>query len=171
VNAYGNAKGRTTLAVRQGSHVIEVRYGDRPAQAWRFDAMPGAQLEHTFTPPPEEVGAPPPAPSKTMPILLTSLGGAMLAGGAVTGILALDQSKRIERACPEGTCPNGYGLDDKRAAAQAFGRATDVLLIGGGVVAAAGVTWLFWPRKSAQTPAPSVACTGTGCGAFVNGQF
>jgi hypothetical protein len=84
--------------------------------------------------------------------------------------VALNRFKRIENACPNDTCPAGYGLDAQRSSTYTLVRATDILLIGGGVVTASGLVWLFL-SPSSKSPTAAAACTGTGCGAYLSGRF
>jgi hypothetical protein len=172
VNAYGVSAGRLELGLRSGRHVIEVRFNQGEPLIWQFDAMPGGKLSHDFARPVATEAPAPQRSSRTVPIVLTVAGGVLLAAGAVTGFVALDRAKRIDQACPNDTCPNGYGIEGERSTAYTLVRTTDVLLIGGGVLAVTGLGWLIFARKpSPATPAASAGCTGNGCGAFVAGRF
>jgi hypothetical protein len=174
VNVYGPASGKMVLGIRQGHHLIEVKFGTGASTVWELDAMPGARSERVFQAPREEARAASRTP--VVPIVVTTTGGLMLAAGAVTGFLAYNRAKRINEACPNETCPYGYGLDDARSTAQTLVSATDVLLVGGGVLAVAGLTWWILSPRGAAAPAtgrltPRLGCFGTGCSAGLSGSF
>lgn len=180
-NTYGPvADGKIELGLRPGHHVLTARAAGREDQVWEFEAQPGPALSHAFRLAPP---APPPAPepprkgpdatpapeparphgasSGPLPWILVGLGGAMVAAGTLTGVLALNKTSDIEARCPSNVCPVGYDLDADRSAARGLVRATDVLLIGGGLLAAAGITWtLLAPSRG---PGAAAACTGAGC--------
>lgn len=171
-NVYGPATGKLPLGVRQGRHVFEVHYANGAPQTWEVDAMPGGKLERRFHPPPPPAskGAP------VVPILVTVTGGLMLAGGAVTGAVAYSRAKKIEDACPDQVCPYGYGLAEERASAQRWVTVTDVLLVGGGTLAAAGLTWWILSPRGSSSPqtgglTPRIGCAGSGCSAGLSGSF
>jgi hypothetical protein len=65
------------------------------------------------------------------------LGGALLAGGAVTGGLALSKNSEIESNCPGGKCPASER--DALDARATLGITTDILLGAGAVAAVAGI--------------------------------
>jgi hypothetical protein len=77
------------------------------------------------------------------PWITVGIGGALLAAGTITGILALGKTSDISTACPNNTCPSSYDLEGNRSSARGLVRATDILLLGGGLIAAGGLTWLL----------------------------
>jgi hypothetical protein len=74
------------------------------------------------------------------PWLTIGVGAALLVSGAVTGILAKSADDEVIAGCPTlERCDET--VRDARDRAAALGQVTDVLLVAGGVVVAAGVTW------------------------------
>jgi hypothetical protein len=97
---------------------------------------------------------PPPEPRSLLPPLAAlAVGGAGLAVGAVTGMLALARMPGLKEACGSDLhlCPESYRgeLDSTRA----LGHVSTAGFILGGVGAAVGVTLLLWPQKR---PGPKV---------------
>lgn len=79
-------------------------------------------------------------------------GAAMLAGGAITGILATVQNGDLDEACPDSRCaPGRQGEID---ALSGLALTTDILLIAGGVIAATGIVLMFLPEKDESETAP-----------------
>lgn len=191
VNAYGPVASTLTIGLHPGRHALRARAANGEESAtWELDALPGTRAEHAFvivsTPPsPKTSPKPEPAPvtqpesSRAAPILLLTVGGAALIGGAVTGAIAMNKVSRLESRCPGDVCPAGTGLDEERGAIKRYSRATDWLLIGGGVVAATGVVWLLATgsqpehgetRKDAHAR-PDLACSTAGCTVLFTGSF
>lgn len=93
-------------------------------------------------------------------------GVAALAGGAVTGALAISKDKDLEKSCePEGCYSSEYELIDAR---DALASTSTALFISGGVIAATGATLLIVFRKDrgdvdvALAPGPgSIRLTGS----------
>ena len=78
--------------------------------------------------------------SAVAPWLTMGLGGALLAGAAVTGILAKREDDSVREACP--TLRNcDLSLVPARDRAVELGHITDALLVSGGALVAGGVTW------------------------------
>ena len=194
-NAYGPVNGGLEIGVRPGHHVLRARTqnGDEP-KPWEIDAAPGAKLDHTFVVVKSDEAARSRSSSSTrspsddtrsshaVPWLVTGLGGTMLLGAAVTGIIVWTRVQRLDSRCPNDTCPAGSGLDGDRETTKRLMRATDFLLVGGGVVATTGVLWLLFssdagareretaPRTSSISP-PNLSCSGVGCTLSITGKF
>lgn len=182
-NTYGPVDGSTTIGIRPGHHIVTARAQGFEDATWEFDAFAGGTADHAFAlapvkvaPPPPQGGvgpvspAPEPPPSKTLPWVVTGVGAAMLLTGGVTGALALGKTKDIEKSCPNDLCPAGFDLDGERSSARTLVTLTDVLLIGGAIVTAGGVTWLLLSGSGdKETPAragrviPSGGCSALGC--------
>ncbi len=99
--------------------------------------------------PPGAVPPPPAArskPSKVGPLVLMisgfGLGGASLITGAVTGGLALNKTDELRDACNNSPCPPAYAEDFDEASTLAT--VSDITLIVGGVLAAAGAGGAIW---------------------------
>ena len=171
-NSYGPVRGKLEVGMRPGIHVITVRVPGFDDAKWEFEAKPGSRESHSFqmtktAPPPVAVQTSSAHRPNLAPWIVAGAGAAMVVVGAVTGAVALTKTSSIANKCPSDACPAGYNLDADRSSARTFVRATDVLLIGGGVVLAAGATWLLLSGSNEQPsptkPAASAMCTGQGC--------
>jgi hypothetical protein len=191
VNAYGPFTGKLELGVRPGRHALRVRTaaGDE-SKSWELDVAPGTKTTHSFAVIPAEEARKPigfgrpveqPPRSQAAPWLVTSLGGAMLVTGAVTGIVVMNKVSRLESRCPNDTCPAGSGLDAERDSIKRLTRVTDVLLVSGAVVASTGIVWLILSGsstrsedaavKTAGIAPPDLGCSGNGCAFTLTGSF
>jgi hypothetical protein len=199
-----------TLRLRSGSHKIVVTSSDGKTETWEVVLSPGRSVDHRFelgtaapaaTPaaapsgaqPPPTAAAPvapgaqpPPAadqPKKSSPLKLVGfiaagVGGAAIIGGVVTGLMAKSKDKKATDQCVNKVCPTAAEKDFDSAASLAT--VTNVLFIGGGVLAAAGVGLIIVGGKSsAENPNPAsaprlrltpVAGSG-GVGLFATGSF
>ncbi|MDQ3036955.1 MAG: hypothetical protein M3Y87_31470, partial [Myxococcota bacterium] len=114
-------------------------------------------------------------PGETWPWIVTGIGGAMLVGGAITGGVAMAERGSLDSQCPLQLCPSGFDLASRRSTIESLAITTDVLLIGGAVVATTGVilALVLGPRSEAIEEEPPVAagCTSTGCFGMVRGEF
>jgi hypothetical protein len=114
---------------------------------------------------------------RTAGFITAGVGGAALIGGIVTGVMAKSASSRATDQCRDKVCPTKAGSDFDSASSLAT--VTNVLFIGGGVLAATGVTLVIVGGKSghdskaASAPrlelAPSVAANSAGL--FARGAF
>jgi hypothetical protein len=160
-NAYGPIDGSTTIRMRQGHHVVRAKRDGVERGVWEFDAQPGEALTHHFRaePPPRPPDVAPRAAEGVHPAawLLTGIGSAALAAGAVTGVMTNHAVSELERQCPNNVCPPGYDLNGKRDSTQTLATVTNALLLGGGLMAAAGVTWLIAHEASTPSQKPDRA--------------
>lgn len=104
------------------------------------------------------VAAPPPAPSpdRTLPIVLLSVGGAALVGGAITGFLALNVRSDLRGSCGGKVCvPNNDSeyadYRQQRDKYRALGTASGVALTMGAGAALTGVALLLFTGKAAPS--------------------
>lgn len=187
-NIYGPVDGKIDIGVRPGHHLITAKLADHDDATWEVDAFAASRDKTAFTMRPRVVApAPGPAPqgANIGPWIVMGIGGAMLASGTITGILALDKTNTIEAKCADDVCPRNFDLDGERSSAKTFVRVTDVLLIGGGVVTLAGLGWLVIggdkresepakpsPRvRASSLPKPSGGCGPDGCRASLKVVF
>jgi len=114
------------------------------------------------------------------PWVIAGSGAAILIGGIITGALAMGLSSDLEASCtenPDGswTCPDDQDLRDKQSTLSVMAPMTDVLLIGGGIIAAVGLTWgilqLMGGDDDEEAPQVAAMCGPTGCGASVRVGF
>jgi tetratricopeptide (TPR) repeat protein len=116
-----------------------------------------------------------------VPWIIAGVGGAMIVVGAITGGVALGLASGLEEDCDavgDGTfsCdPDDQDLRDRQSSLSTMATLTDVMIIGGAVVAAAGVTWgliqMLGGGGEEEAPAVSAMCGPTGCGASVRVGF
>ncbi len=146
-NLVGSSK--LEIGVRPGHHLLTAKLDGYDDATWELDAYAGSRDKHAFAMQPKKVAvvAPPPLGAEqkrgtnVVPWIVAGVGGAMLITGTVTGIVALGKTSDIEKSCPNDTCPKSFDLDGQRSSARTFVRLTDILFIGGAVLAAGGVTW------------------------------
>ncbi|MBW2530147.1 MAG: tetratricopeptide repeat protein [Deltaproteobacteria bacterium] len=98
-------------------------------------------------PPPVTPEQPAPAgdsgitPLQTLGLVMVGVGGALLAGGAVTGGMTLSLDGEVEDGCPDGECaPDMHDTLERR---DNLALATDVLLGVGVAAAVVGATMVF----------------------------
>jgi hypothetical protein len=183
-NTYASAGPPLTLLLHPGHHLLHVKVGEEEQGRWEVDASGGASLTHVFEPKPAApvaVAAQPDLPEEAPPsrapqIVMMGLGGAALVAGAITGGLALSKLKTIENECPGNRCPPGTSYRGDVSAASSLGTATDTLLIGGGVILAAGTSWFLLSgghreRRANRSPAVTGACVPGRCALSLQGSF
>ncbi len=171
------------IGIRPGRHEIVARAPGYDDAVWEFEAYGGTRESHAMTLQQKLVVAPVAATlaasgrsSSFLPWLTTGTGVAMMGVGAVTGIVALGKVSDLEKRCPNDTCPSNSGLEADRSSARSMIRATDILLIGGGLVTGAGITWLvLQSRSSTKSEASRIAagglCTSQGCMGSLGASF
>jgi hypothetical protein len=159
-----------------GSHTAVVSAPGAAPQHFDFALAPGSTVEQSvvFVQPNPDVRAPaakPETPPTRTPVsinsvgpwVLVGLGGALLVGGAVTGLLASRADGEFSNACPSlQNCD--LSLRDTRDRALSLGRAADILFASGGTVLAGGIAWRIFapgtgPTRSGQAVAISVSGT------------
>jgi len=105
-----------------------------------------------------------------LPWIVTGVGGALLLTGTITGLVALGDVGTLEDDCPNDICP----WDEAKVVDSARGlvAATDILLISGAVITAAGLTWaLFFNDTEETAPTASIGCGPDGCAASMEVTF
>ncbi len=91
----------------------------------------------------------PPKGNRTLAYVAFGVGGALLATGAVTGILALGKHSDLNTACPGGTCtPDQQSNIDSY---HTLGLISTIGFIGGAVVGGVGA-YLFFTSSSRSAP-------------------
>jgi hypothetical protein len=150
-NVYGPFNGSTELVIRPGRHVLFVKVGGAESEKWEVDTAPGARSSHEFRIEDtrsrvEKVSAPEPSPSRVGPVALIGVGGAALVAGGILGVVSLGKTRSIEDRCPNDACSASAYRDVESA--RTYVRMTDFLLLGGGVITAAGIGWLVLSPSS-----------------------
>lgn len=95
--------------------------------------------------------------------IVAGVGAAAVVAGVVTGFLALGEQAALDPWCDDARiCDPGF--EPTRDRAGMLAGITDALLIGGGVVAVAGVVLaLVVPSGDRDSPSASIMCTSQGC--------
>jgi hypothetical protein len=145
--------------VREGDHRVRASAEGKSPWEAMVHASPG-HAESVVIPelaPIATVGPPPQTQNgtrRTAGIVVMVIGAAGVATGAIFGGVAIVK-KNDEVALSSG--PSQTAFEDARAAAHAFGDASTVAFIAGGVLAVAGlVVWLTAPRAPVTIGAHSV---------------
>jgi hypothetical protein len=182
-NRYAMHDGKLEVIVRAGHHVVRLQTDGVDRGQWQFDALGGTSQAKNFTltAPPTVAGGPKAEGGSTslVPWVLIGVGGAALAGGAVTGVLALRGARKLEDSCPDDVCPTDSDYKSQKSSTKTLAIATDGLLIGGGALALVGAGWLIFGSKKAAKPTTSgsvslvgnAACAPGSCVAFLGGRF
>jgi hypothetical protein len=138
--------------------VLELKGQERGR--WELAAQPSGEAHHDFAAPDAPV-APPPAPVRVAPLVVTGVGVATLVAASVVGIVALGKIGDLESKCPNNACPPASFADDV-ADTRTFVTATDVLFVAGGLITAAGLGWFLFSAPSSQ-PRATASCGPHGC--------
>jgi hypothetical protein len=155
-NAYGPVDKAIEIGIRPGHHVFTVKLAGYEDAIWELEAYAGAKEQHAFALKERRPAVPvfrrreDSSPSITGPVVVLSAGAAMLAGGAITGAIALSKTNDIADRCPNDVCPRSFDLDGERSSARVFVGVTDVLLLLGGAAVVGGLYWLY---RATSTPA------------------
>ncbi len=104
------------------------------------------------------------------PFVVMGAGGVLLIGAGVTGLLASGVHSDLEKDCPDGACTDPNWQDD-RDTGKALVVATNILLAGGLVTVAAGITYWLLTSESKQETQVAAGCTFDGCGAAIAQRF
>lgn len=158
--------GELSLRLRAGTHTITATAADGRQLTWKTVITPGKELSYRFDfeASPEEtdgatagegpLGEPDSARRtrggtvRTVGFVTAGVGGAALIGAVVTGLMAKNlEDKALERCDRQAqVCPAELEqqITDDLDKANQLGTMTNVLLIGGGVLAAAGVTMIVF---------------------------
>ena len=153
-----------SLRLRVGTHTLTATATDGRRRTWEVSISPGQEVSHHF-----DFDSKEEAPAarggergesrvresggtlRTVGFVVTGVGAAALMGGAITGILAKNKEGEATDGCYPDTDPQGRPVqrcpeDGKAALASAddLAKTTNYLLIGGGVLAAAGITMIIF---------------------------
>lgn len=160
-----NIENRAALEQRlRTMEELHARQGDRPPDGATPPPDPDEGFDRTLPDPiGEEPRDEPEAGSWIPGWIIAAGGGALIAGGVVTGILTLGAQSDLDDRCPMRECTGDWEAD--RDSGQTLALVTDVLLIGGLAVAATGaILALTLGGDGEAEPEPaSVACGLGGC--------
>jgi hypothetical protein len=186
-NLYDVTESKTELVIRPGHHIVVITVKGRDRTQWDLNATPGGSFSHRFVLEPEAPRSQPdPEPRKPPsqgisayagPIVLMGVGGAALVASAVLGGATLGKIRALEEKCPDRTCPASSHEDDVDAV-RPFVLATDITLLAGSVVTAAGLVWLVAvaasepsSERAARPLAVGAACAPSGCSGSLRIDF
>jgi hypothetical protein len=183
------------LLLDAGSHELIARAEGHQEEHRRVDAIAGSSTaiqislqgepratEAASAPSPAEAAsraqdtAAPPATAATSggpgagPFIVLGAGGALLIGSLVTGLIANGLHSDLEGRCPDDKCKDPDAADDKETG-KTLVAATNVLLVSGLVVAAAGATWWILAPRDESAPQVAAACVPGACGATLRAHF
>ena len=180
--------GRISIVARQGAKEekwdVELAAGQSTTRVFGTDAAPpppasaapsaaSAAPATAAPPPPEPTSKPAPSSTlKTVGMVSMGVGGVMIVGGVVTGLMGKSKLSQLESDCPNKRCtPDKQSDADSIASLQTT---TNVLWIGGAVVAGAGAAMFFVGKKQEQegrfVRVAPIASQGGG-GVFAVGRF
>jgi hypothetical protein len=108
-----------------------------------------------------------------LPWTLVGAGTAVVAAGAITGLIAASKEKELEDNCPNSTCPSEPGWQDKIDSTQTTAIVADVLWGVGLATLGVGVTLLILDGggESDEPSQLQAGCFGAGCGLLARGRF
>jgi len=188
INTYRIAAGDSLdVLLAAGQHQMSARSGDLSA-SWEANLEPRQAAEHTFelekaevetdivTPPPQGASEGGLSTLQTVGLVTAAAGGLAIVGGVITGVIGSGQLSDLEERCPNQQCSaDDQGDADSIETMQTL---TNVLWIGGGVLAATGVGLLVFggdddAEATGATPSVRIlaAPSATGGGFFAHGRF
>lgn len=160
-----------SLGLRAGQLEITATAGDK-SETWSVVLSAGDTKSFTFTFAPEApvaapvAAAPPPAaepetrpsPVRTIGYVTGGVGIAAVIAGIVTGVMTTQKESDARAQCIDSLCPEA--AEDDFQAASDLAMVTNVLLIGGGVLTATGVTLVIvGGKKRSQESARQIRLT------------
>jgi hypothetical protein len=154
------APGRSEVRVRVRLAAGEAREIDLVAGP--VASVPAPVRISTPTPPSAPPpGSPPAAGASSIPAYVAlGIGGAGVAAGAITGVMALAGTSTVRSECPAHQCVSQQGIDDaNRAHVLAT---TSTVAFGVGIVGVAIGSYLLLSRRSEAFVAPAVGPSSAG---------
>lgn len=160
--AYELSDQEVSLGLRSGEFVITAR-NDNKTLTWQPILTPGKEFSHHFdfvesnaaTAAPAEgsnegqAGAQPESgtsPLRTWGYVTGGVGILTLGGGLVAGLLSQSKEEKAKEGCVGTICPSAG--ESSKNSAQTLATTANILLISGGVLAAAGITMVIVGGKS-----------------------
>lgn len=158
------APGEHLITARRAGHTdvqrtVRVEAGATAQVPVAFEAIAQRVEEPPPPPPPQTQTVMRPNPLRTVGFVLAGVGGAALIGGVITGVMASGAYSDLQTSCPNNVCRTQADLD-QRGTVDTLAGATNGLLIGGGVLAAAGVVMILVGRPRAETVQVAVGPRG-----------
>jgi hypothetical protein len=161
--------GPVTLGLRAGTHTLVARSKDRELK-WEVVLTPGQTVTHEFkfaapvaaapvapasspapaTPPPTAQESSGTSPLRIAGFVTAGVGGAALIGGVVTAVMKKKNEDDARKQCIGDVCAEA--AEAKFDKADKFAKMTNILLIGGGVLVATGVTLIVVGGSQSESP-------------------
>ncbi len=162
--------GKAKLGLRAGELHFVAYAGDQE-QRWDIVVSPGESKSHTFdfaAPEPDAVLGVKPVGENTEPSSSVTplravgygvggVGVAAVVGGVVTGLLSQNQADSAREQCVGNVCPEA--VESEFSAASDLALATNVLFVGGGILAATGVTLVIIGGGKKESAEPTASLT------------
>ncbi len=141
-----------TIALEQGSSDV---VGPAPSASASVSATTVAPTGSTTAdqPPPSR------SPLRSIGVVTTGVGVALVVGGVFTGLAANSRFNDLEQQCPDRSRCTLGDLDDRKQSIKNLELTTNILLIGGGVLAVTGITLFV---LGASRPGSSKAGSSSG---------
>jgi hypothetical protein len=174
---YRLESGQLALRLRAGTHTLTASHAGK-TQRWEVTLSPGRTETHSFDFAEPAVSAPLaapaakvaalPAPASTPPLtpapepaksgspvrtagfVTAGVGVAALAGGIVTGLMVKGKESDAKSLCRGLVCPDSAAA--KFDSAQSLATVTNLLLIGGGALSAAGLGMIVLGGPKSEAP-------------------
>jgi hypothetical protein len=155
-NRYAPTQGPLTIFVRPGHHRLTARIAGKPDVVWETDVTSQGAVEHTFdftTAAPTGATQPEPGPvvdegggTPTGVYIGLAATGLFVAGGAVTGILAMGKNSDYEEA-NDGSDP--AAAEDIKKSGETLNLVADICF--GAAIVSAGVTAVIYFTSSGSS--------------------
>jgi hypothetical protein len=160
VNRYGPTQGPLTIIVRAGHHRLTARMAGKPDVVWETDVTSQGAVEHTFD---FTTAVAPPGATQPQPGPVADEGGGppvgvyiglaatglFVAGGAVTGILAMGKNSDYDEA-NDGSDP--AAAEDLKKSGETLNLVADICF--GAAVVSAGITAVIYFTSSGSSSKP-----------------
>jgi hypothetical protein len=189
--------GKLALRLRAGQHTLTATH-DNVTQRWEIALSPGRNEAHEFdfTAKPAAVAPVPVAPAaplapvsqppastpqsggtlRSAGFVTAGVGVAALVGGVVTGLMTKSKEADAKKLCIDTTCPES--ASSKFDSASSMATVTNILLIGGGALTAAGLGMIVFggpkaePEKTARVTLRMLPAVGRdGAALWAAGSF
>jgi hypothetical protein len=165
---------RSAMRLNPGTHVIAMTRRGSPVRWESVTLGEGEERTIAVEPPPQVVAdlAPHSSGSPLRPFMWTAFatGGAGLAVGIVTGVLAVDRKAKLDEMCTEQACPPA--AEATLASYRDYKTVSTVGYVAGFVGVATGAVLLaVTPRASARRPQVGAFVSSTQSGVVVAGDF
>lgn len=156
----------TPVVVEPGEHTVRVLASGRAARELRRVAEPSRTVEVSVPRLEALRGGPPPKPDpsgrRRLGVALGATGAGVVVAGGVFGGIALSKRADAAAACEDRTRCATQGQADAWSSAASAGNVSTVLVVGGLVLVAAGVTFYLASPKPAARAAATIATLAGG---------